>query len=154
MMRIGAWRGNLVWVGKGRNRGRGRADELEYDLRTRAIVRRSEDRGRKSDSSAARFSLLANLSPIVLVLEPSNSYSESVMCHCLLSRASGPLLSQVAALSALTCWTSRLRNRPTSVTTPTLSMEPRSASFVTTAGLISTQTSRTPAGVMLPTPML
>jgi hypothetical protein len=68
-MRIGAWRGNLVWVGKGRNRGRGRADELEYDLRTRAIVRRSEDRGRKSDSSAARFSLLANLSPIVLVLE-------------------------------------------------------------------------------------
>ena len=40
------------------------------------------------------------------------------------------------------------------MTTPMLSMEPRSASFVTTAGLISTQTSFTPAGVMLPTPML
>src|SRR5262249_37389661 len=48
---------------------------------------------------------------------------------------------------------SRFRNRPTSVTTPTDSTEPRSLSLVTTAGLISTHTRRTPAGVMLPTPM-
>src|SRR5262249_4524955 len=48
---------------------------------------------------------------------------------------------------------SRFRKRPTSVTTPVDSTEPRSASFVTTAGLMSTQMSRTPAGVMFPTPI-
>src|SRR5262249_6316700 len=46
------------------------------------------------------------------------------------------------------------RKRPTSVTTPTVCIEPRSASFVTTAGLMSTQTTRTHEGSMLPTPML
>ena len=49
---------------------------------------------------------------------------------------------------------SRCRNRPTSVTTPTVWAEPRSESFVTTAGLMSTQTTRTQDGSMLPTPML
>ena len=49
--------------------------------------------------------------------------------------------------------TSRLRNSPTSVPTPTDSSEPRSLSLVTTDGLISTYTSFTPAGVMLPTSM-
>src|SRR5439155_1250202 len=48
---------------------------------------------------------------------------------------------------------SRFRKRPTSVTMPVDSTEPRSASLVTTAGLMSTQMSRTPAGVMFPTPI-
>src|SRR5687768_4701431 len=48
---------------------------------------------------------------------------------------------------------SRFKNNPTSVTTPYDSNEPRSLNFVTTAGLMSTQTIFTPAGVMLPTPM-
>ena len=48
----------------------------------------------------------------------------------------------------------RCRKRPTSVTTPTVCMEPRSASLVTTAGLMSTHTTRTHDGSMLPTPML
>src|SRR5204862_1740361 len=48
---------------------------------------------------------------------------------------------------------SRFRKRPTSVTMPVDSTEPRSASLVTTAGLMSTQMSRTPAGVTFPTPI-
>ena len=42
---------------------------------------------------------------------------------------------------------------PTSVTTPTVCIEPRSLSFVTTAGLMSTHTTRTHDGSMLPTPI-
>ncbi len=45
------------------------------------------------------------------------------------------------------------RNRPTSVTMPMAWPEPRSASFVTTAGLMSTQMVRTQAGIMLPVAM-
>ena len=37
---------------------------------------------------------------------------------------------------------------------PAVCDDPRSASFVTTAGLMSTHTTRTHAGSMLPTPML
>ncbi len=46
------------------------------------------------------------------------------------------------------------RKRPTSVTTPTVCVEPRSLSLVTTAGLMSTDTTFTHDGTMLPTPML
>ena len=53
-------------------------------------------------------------------------------------------------LNFANCCTSRLRNNPTSVTMPTDSSEPRSASFVTVAGLMSTDTSGTDAGRMLP----
>src|SRR4029453_12182497 len=42
------------------------------------------------------------------------------------------------------------RNRPTSVTTPVAWAEPRSASLVTVAGLMSTHTSGTDAGSRLP----
>ena len=45
------------------------------------------------------------------------------------------------------------RNNPTSVTRPIVWLDPRSASFVTTAGLMSTQITLTHAGSMLPTPM-
>src|SRR5438552_14295452 len=45
------------------------------------------------------------------------------------------------------------RNKPTSVTIPSVCAEPRSASFVTTAGLMSTHTTRTQLGSMLPTPI-
>src|SRR5205814_721752 len=48
---------------------------------------------------------------------------------------------------------SRRRNNPTSVTMPIVCDEPRSASLVTTAGLMSTQTRRTHAGSILPTPI-
>ena len=49
---------------------------------------------------------------------------------------------------------SRCRKSPTSVTTPTVCIDPRSLSFVTTAGFMSTHTTRTQEGSMLPTPML
>ena len=45
------------------------------------------------------------------------------------------------------------RNKPTSVTRPIVCDDPRSASFVTTAGLMSTQITGTQAGSMLPTPI-
>src|SRR5258708_19011884 len=50
--------------------------------------------------------------------------------------------------------TSTRRNGSTSVTSPTVWKVPRSASFVTVAGLMSTQTVFTLAGSKLPTAML
>src|SRR5262249_6392395 len=48
------------------------------------------------------------------------------------------------------CLESRSRNRPTSATTPTAWPVPRSLTFVATAGLISTHTTFTHPGSMLP----
>src|SRR4249919_3044111 len=45
------------------------------------------------------------------------------------------------------------RNSPTSVTMPMVCDDPRSASLVTTAGLMSTETIFTHDGSMFPTPM-
>ena len=56
-------------------------------------------------------------------------------------------------LSARRCFASWCKNRPTSVTSPIVCDDPRSASFVTTAGLMSTHTTGTQAGSMLPTPI-
>src|SRR5215475_6515611 len=51
------------------------------------------------------------------------------------------------------CCANKFKNVPTSVTTPRVCCEPRSESFVTTAGLMSTQTIRTHDGVILPAPI-
>ena len=46
-----------------------------------------------------------------------------------------------------------MQEQPVSVTMPTVCDDPRSPSLVTTAGLMSIQTTRTADGSMLPTPM-